>query len=179
MLSEGPVGAGAGQAVEISEKNERHLGRTRGEPFFIEELRLEQAFASAQPEMRVDDVHRAERRFHVHRDRHAAFAAIKRSSAGQGTRLAKRKRIAAYDRVAVMLVASLHGGMKVAMPAELLGDQSRLIDSAGTRPAEIQLLQPNEIRLQLGDHLGDARFRALPVHPTTGMHVVGRHPQLR
>ena len=123
--------------------------------------------------MRVDDVHRAEICFNVYLDRRAIFPAEKRCCARQLGGAAKREGVATKNGVAVVLIAPSHRRMEMAMPAKLLGDHPSLIDAGGTSPAEIELLQPDDIDRQLGDHFGDARFGTLPIHPDAAMHIVG------
>ena len=106
----------------------------------------------------------AEIGFNVHLDRRAIFPAEKRCCARQLGGAAKRERVATKNGVAVVLIVPSHRGMKMAMPAKLLGDHPSLIDAGGTSSPEIELLQRDDIDRQLGDHLGDARFRTLPIH---------------
>src|SRR5688500_4825570 len=56
MLAERTVCPRAWQAIEIAQQNGRRLGRTSCQPFLVQQLRLEQALASTQAEMRVDDM---------------------------------------------------------------------------------------------------------------------------
>src|SRR4029434_6264081 len=138
-----------------------------------EQLCLQQAFAPAETEMRVDDVHRAEICFNVHLDRRAIFPAEKRCCTRQLGGAAKHERVATKNRVAVVLIAPSHRGMKIAMPAKLLGNHPSLIDAGGSRSAEIELLQPDDIDRQISDHFSDARFGTLPIRPDAAMHIVG------
>ena len=130
------------------------------------------AFAPAETEMRVDDVDGAEIRFNIHLERRAIFPAEKRCCARQLGGPAKRERVATKNGVAVVLIVPSHRRMKIAVPAKLLGDQPVLIDAGGTPPAEIELLQPDDIDRQLGDHFGDARFGTPPIRPDAAMHIV-------
>ena len=56
VLRQRPVGAGAGQAVEIAQQNKGSLGRVCAKPFIVEQLSLEQALTSPQAEMGIDQV---------------------------------------------------------------------------------------------------------------------------
>ena len=61
----------------------------------------------------------------------------------------------------------------MAMPVKLLGDDASLVHAGRTPPVEIELLQRDDVRRQLGDYFGDARFGTLPIRPDAAMHIVG------
>ena len=44
-----------------------------------------------------------------------------------------------------MLIVSLHGGMKMAVPSKLLSDHFSLIHAGGTSSPEIELLQRDNV----------------------------------
>ena len=78
-----------------------------------------------------------------------------------------------------MLIASSHGGMKMAVPPKLLGNDPSLIHAGGSRSAEIELLHPNDVNRRLGDYFGYARFRTLPIHSHAAMYIVGGNAKRR
>ena len=63
------------------------------------------------------------------------------------------------------------------MPAELLRDQRRLIDSCGTRAIGIQFLQANKVGVHARDHFRDAGLGAAAIDADTAVHIVGRDAQ--
>ena len=72
-----------------------------------------------------------------------------------------------------MLIASSHGGMKMAVPAKLLGNDPSLIHAGGSSSPKIELLQSYDINRRLGDYFGYARLRTLPIHSHAAMYIVG------
>ena len=67
--------------------------------------------------------------------------------------------------------------MEVIGHFEMPGDQMRLIDAARSRPADIELLQGDDVRRVSGDDAGDPLGRRSAVHADAAMHVVGHDPQ--
>src|SRR4029453_4485351 len=85
---------------------------------------------------------------------------------------AERDRKATKDSVSVLLVVPSHRGIKMAMPFKLLGDHASLVYAGGTPPAEIELLQRDDIHRHFGDNFGDSHFGTMPIHPDAAMHIV-------
>ena len=64
---------------------------------------------------------------------------------GNSTARRKVELVATQNRIAVVLIVSSHGGMKMAVPPKLLGDHFSLIRAGGTSSPEIELLQRDNI----------------------------------
>jgi hypothetical protein len=77
-----------------------------------------------------------------------------------------------------VLIFSSHGGMKMAVPSKLIGDDFGLVRAGGTSSPQIQLLQRDNIDRHLGDNFGYPCFRALPIHSDTAMYIVRRDAEV-
>ena len=58
----------------------------------------------------------------------------------EATEFIDQLQAAADDGVAVVFVAGAHGGMKMAVPAKLSGNQRGLVHAAGSPPAQVEFL---------------------------------------
>lgn len=172
-----PVRSGTGKAVEIAEEDERCAGVVRREPVRTrQQLGLETAFTSAQTEMSINDMDRAEVRPHIHRDRGALLAAKKRPHTRETFGAAQGERVAAENGMAIMSIALRHRGVEMPVPAKLGRDRSRLVDPGRPVPAEIEFLQADDVHVQFGNHLRDPRLRAAPIRPDATVDVIGGNP---
>ncbi|MNN79468.1 hypothetical protein D3C81_1961160 [compost metagenome] len=63
--------------------------------------------------------------------------------------------------------------MKAEAHRQKFGDGAGLIDAVGAGAAHVQFLQTDDVRLQLGDHGGDARHVQLAVDADAAVHIIG------
>ena len=107
---------------------------------------MDEAFTPAEAEMRVDDMHVPKVCFDRHFNGRAAFLAEKWWRSWQLDCATKGKGISTKYRVAIVLIVPAHGGMKVAIPPKVPGDDFSLIRSGGTASPEIKFLECDDIR---------------------------------
>src|SRR5206468_3544253 len=78
--------------------------------------------------------------------------------------------------VAVEFLLDLQRGVEVEGHLQLSGDLMGLVDPAGARAADVELLQAHHVRLELGDHGRDAIDIEPAVDADAAMDVVGQDP---
>jgi hypothetical protein len=171
VLGYDAIRARGADAVKIAEQHERSVCGERAEPVRADEQqRLRDSFAAAESEVAVDDVNGSERGLGFGEESDAFLAAVPGAVAGQLRRALQRERIAADNRVAVLLVAVAHRGMKHVLPAELCGDHGSLIDRGGAFAAGVELLQPTTsadmLAITSAMRLSE-RWRSIPTQPWT------------
>ncbi len=177
MPAQPPMRPGAGQTVEIAEQDQGRIFFVRRQPVGTrEQFGLQTAFAPAQTEVRIDDMHRAELRQHIHPDRGPLFAAEKRSVARETFGAPQGQRMPAENGVAIMFVAVPHRRVEMPMPAQRFRDRPGLIHPARSLPAQVEFLETDNIHRQIGDHFRDPRLRPLPVRSDATVNVVSRDP---
>ena len=123
-----PMGARSAHAVEISEQNCRFIRRDGAEPCRPDEQSAcNWRSLTAETEMTVDNVHRTEIGLRLDPNCNTLLAAIPGRHTGHLIGALQRDRETAHDGVPILLVPAAHRGMKMIFPAELRGDQRRLV----------------------------------------------------
>src|SRR5687768_8692041 len=88
-------------------------------------------------------------------------------------------RVPAQQCVPVVFVTSRDRGAEYRLHAELPGNDRSLIFGARTPPAEVDLLQGDNVRHLTTNRTGNAAGRNASVHPTASVHVVRHQPKIR
>src|SRR5215210_1067613 len=109
MLGNCAMRSGSWQAVQVSEQNERSLGRTAAKPFVAgQQARLAQTFAPTQAEMGIHDANEAKRRLRIHGNRPAFLPTPGWRHRWQFACSSEGQRVTADDGIPVVFVAGAH-----------------------------------------------------------------------
>jgi hypothetical protein len=158
----------SGQAVEVAEQDQRFL---RPE-LLSEEIGLTEPLRSAEREMGINDPNLAQVCFRVCPNGYPGLATIPVSFTREFDDTAVHQRETADDGVAIFFAAITDRGMKDVVPSELMRNYRCLVHALGASAVDVEFLQADKVDLHARDNFCHPRFRALPIHTDTAMHVV-------
>ena len=163
------------QSVEIAEKHDRLPAEWMPKPLGAEEhVDLEKTFRAAKTEMGVDHLKMSASDFDV---RPQGSPRLETGVSWQRPGPDQLCGSGGQDRVPVLLFHHPHGWMKEHVHPELISDGVRLVDPAATCPADIELLQSDNVWPAGGDHLGNAGRRQAAIRAAAVMHIVRQDPE--